>query len=94
MHQTKLNRAYKYLFSTPKLGICLEIDGRDNNYPPSSLFINTYTDASHSVHGDYRSHTRTVIKIGKATIDAKSSKPNQLVPVKLNVTTVGRILIY
>jgi hypothetical protein len=38
------------------------------------LRVMAYVDASYAVHGDYRSHTWVVIKIGKGTIWTKSAK--------------------
>ena len=61
----KLQRTVKYIRGTVDLGIVLEAD--------KNLTIMAYIDASYGVHENMRSHTGTVIGIGKGPIFAKST---------------------
>ena len=61
----KLERVVKYLRGSKHLGIVLE--GNKN------MAVLGYVDASYGVHGDYKSHTGTIIGIGKGPIYAKSA---------------------
>jgi hypothetical protein len=61
----KLQRAVRYIRGTHKYGIVLEAD--------KNLGVFGFVDASYGVHVDYKSHTGTVIGIGKGPIYAKST---------------------
>ena len=61
----KLRRAIKYLRSTQDKGTILQ--------PDTHLSVLAYVDASYGVHTDYKSHTGTVIGIGKGPVYTKSS---------------------
>jgi hypothetical protein len=61
----KLERVVKYLRGTEKMGIILEAD--------KILNIVAYIDASHAVHDNHRSHSGTIITLGKGPIYQKSS---------------------
>ena len=61
----KLERVVKYLRGTMNLGIILEAD--------KILNIIAYIDASHAVHDNHRSHSGTIISLGKGPIYQKSS---------------------
>ena len=61
----KLCRVIRYIRGTKDKGICLEAD--------KYLSILAYVDASYGVHEDFKSHTGSVIGIGKGPIYAKSS---------------------
>ena len=61
----KLERLIKYVRGTSELGIILEAN--------KNLAVYGYIDLSHGVHTDMRSHTGTVIGIGKGPLFAKSS---------------------
>ena len=62
----KLRRLVQYIRATKDYFLTLE--------PDKDLSITAYIDAAYGVHDDYRSHTGTVIQIGKATIYASSKK--------------------
>ena len=62
---SKLERAVKYLRHTKKYGITLQCDNIIN--------ILAYIDASHGVHDNMRSHTGSVVTMGKGPLYAKSS---------------------
>ena len=61
----KLKRAVKYLRGTKDMGIVLEAT--------VNLGVFAYVDASYGVHDDMKSHTGSVIGIGKGPLYAKSS---------------------
>lgn len=61
----KLERTIQYLRFTKDLGLVLEIDD------PTQVYA--YVDASYGVHSDMKSHTGSVISLGKGTIYGKSS---------------------
>ena len=61
----KLERLVRYIRGTQELGIVLE--------GSKQISVLGYVDASYGVHSDYKSHTGTIIGIGKGPIYAKSS---------------------
>jgi hypothetical protein len=61
----KLERTIQYLRFTKDLGLVLEIDD------PTQVYA--YVDASYGVHSDMKSHTGSVISLGKGIIYGKSS---------------------
>ena len=63
---TKLTRVYKYLNGTRDLGIVLQSINR--------LVVSAWIDASFGVHPEMKSHTGSVISLGKGPIYVKSSK--------------------
>jgi ribosomal protein L24E len=63
---TKLIRVYKYLNGTRDLGIVLQSINR--------LVVSAWIDASFGVHPEMKSHTGSVISLGKGPIYVKSSK--------------------
>ena len=63
----KLTRVLRYLFGTQSLGIVLEADEQ-------LLKLYCYIDASFGVHADAKSHTGTLVTLGKGPIMAKSVK--------------------
>ena len=63
----KLRRVLRYLYGTKGLGIVLEADKQ-------VLRFVCYVDASFGVHADAKSHTGTVVSLGKGPILAKSVK--------------------
>jgi len=62
---SKLERAIKYLRHTKNYGITLQCD--------NIISILAYIDASHGVHDNLRSHTGSVVTMGKGPVYAKSS---------------------
>jgi hypothetical protein len=62
----KLTRVLKYLKSTNSIGITLE--------PDHDLTVKASIDASYGVHQDRKSHSGTVICIGKGPIYCRSTK--------------------
>ena len=60
----KLARVVKYLRGTSKMGIILQAE--------KLLHIVAYIDASHAVHDNHRSHSGTIISLGKGPIYQKS----------------------
>ena len=62
----KLDRLLKYINGTKSLGIVLEAD--------ELLSVIAFIDASFAVHPDAKSHTGTVISVGKGPVFAKSGK--------------------
>jgi len=63
--EEKLKRLIRYVRATRELGIVLE--------GSANLSVVAYVDASYGVHDDMKSHTGTVIGIGKGPIYSKSS---------------------
>jgi histone deacetylase 1/2 len=63
----KLTRVLRYLSGTQNLGIVLEADDQ-------LLKLYCYIDASFGVHADAKSHTGTLVTLGKGPIMAKSVK--------------------
>jgi hypothetical protein len=63
----KLTRVLRYLWGTQNLGIVLEADDQ-------LLKLYCYIDASFGVHADAKSHTGTLVTLGKGPIMAKSVK--------------------
>ena len=61
----KLERTIQYIRGTKNLGLELEIDD------PTRVYA--YVDASYGVHSDMKSHTGSVISLGKGVIYGKSS---------------------
>jgi hypothetical protein len=61
----KLERTIKYIRGTLNLPLILEMN--------DPVHVNSYMDASYSVHMDKKSHTRCVITLGKGAIYSKSS---------------------
>jgi ATP-dependent protease HslVU (ClpYQ) peptidase subunit len=61
----KLERVVRYIRGTQHLGIVLQAD--------INLSVYGYIDASYGVHADLKSHSGSVIGIGKGPIYAKSS---------------------
>ena len=61
----KFERLVRYIRGTQELGIVLE--------GSKQISVLGYVDASYGVHSDYKSHTGTIIGIGKGSIYAKSS---------------------
>ena len=61
----KLERVIKYLRGTKSIGMILEAD--------KQLAVMAYVDASYAVHDNYRSHTGTVIGIGRGPVFCKST---------------------
>ena len=64
----KMERCLKYLNTEPELGLTLCINSRNG------ISINLYADASFAVHSDGKSHSAGVVKVGDATVAAKSTK--------------------
>ena len=60
----KLERVVKYLRGSDKMGIILQAD--------QLLHIIAYIDASHAVHENHKSHSGTIISLGKGPIYQKS----------------------
>ena len=60
----KLERVVKYLRGTQNMGIILQ--------PDKLLHIVAWIDASHAVHDNHRSHSGTIISLGKGPIYQKS----------------------
>lgn len=65
----KLNHGLKYLNATAHMGLVLSAG--DETMP---LQVVSYVDASYGVHGDGKSHTGSIITLGKGAIHGKSSK--------------------
>jgi hypothetical protein len=63
---SKLQRVLKYLNGSKTLGIILR--------PDIDMTLNGYFDASYSGHADAKSHSGSVITLGKGPVHAKSSK--------------------
>ena len=63
---SKLDRVLRYLNATADLGLTLEVS--------DPITVLGYIDASYGVHVDGKSHTGTVITLGKGIVYAKSSK--------------------
>jgi hypothetical protein len=63
---TKLERLLKYINGTKSMGLALCAD--------QDLSVIAYVDASYGVHYDAKSHTGSIISLGKGAIFAKSSK--------------------
>ena len=63
---SKLNRLLKYLNATPGLGLVIE--------PDTVLNVSAYVDAAYGVHADGKSHTGSIITLGKGAVYVKSSK--------------------
>ena len=63
---TKLNRLLRYINATKNAGIVLE--GSDD------WRVHMWTDASYGVHSDGKSHTGSLISLGKGAIYVKSGK--------------------
>ena len=63
----KLTRVLRYLYGTQELGVTLEAD--EQVYK-----LYCYIDASFGVHADAKSHTGSVVTMGKGPIVAKSVK--------------------
>ena len=63
----KLKRVLRYLLGTKHLGITLEADGQ-------IIRLRCYVDASYGVHRDCKSHTGTVISLGRGPVLVKSVK--------------------
>jgi hypothetical protein len=61
----KLHRVVKYIRGTNEFGIAIEAK--------KALTVIAYVDASYAVHGDCKSHTGTVIGIGRGPIYCKSA---------------------
>ena len=61
----KLERLARYVRGTKDLGIVLQAD--------KHIAVYGYIDASYGIHADFKSHTGTVIGIGKGPVFAKSS---------------------
>jgi histone deacetylase 1/2 len=61
---SKLERVIKYLRGSSSMGIILK--------PDKILHIIAWIDASHAVHGDHKSHSGTIISLGKGPIYQKS----------------------
>ena len=61
----KLHRIVKYIRGTNEFGIAIEAN--------KALTVIAYVDASYAVHGDCKSHTGTVIGIGRGPIYCKSA---------------------
>ena len=64
----KATRCLQYLNAEPELGLTLRL-GNQNE-----MLINLYADASFAVHSDSKSHSAGVVKVGEATVGAKSTK--------------------
>jgi len=64
----KLNRLLRYLNGAPDLGVVLSADD------DIAGGVYAYIDASYGVHADAKSHTGTVITIGKGPVFVKSTK--------------------
>ena len=64
----KVDRVLKYLNGTKELGLKLQIDTDIENS------LTGYIDASYGVHRDAKSHTGTVIALGKGAVYVKSGK--------------------
>ena len=62
----KAMRCLQYLNSDPELGLTLKVG--------ENIDIHLYADASYGVHADGKSHSAAVIKLGGATVGAKSTK--------------------
>ena len=63
---SKLNRLLKYLNATPGLGLVIE--------PDTVLNVSAYVDVAYGVHADGKSHTGSIITLGKGAVYVKSSK--------------------
>jgi hypothetical protein len=59
-------RCLQYLNSDTDLGLTLKVG--------QNMEINLFADASYGVHADGKSHSASVIRIGEATVAAKSTK--------------------
>jgi hypothetical protein len=62
----KLDRVLKYVNATQELALTLQPEARIN--------VTSYIDASYGVHPNGRSHTGSVITLGKGAVHAKSTK--------------------
>jgi hypothetical protein len=69
--KVKLERLLKYLNST--LDYTYLLGGKIFN-EDGTIDINCYIDSSHGVHEDFRGQTGIVIKLGDATVYARSAK--------------------
>jgi hypothetical protein len=69
--KVKLERLLKYLNST--LDYTYLIGGKIFN-DDGTISVNCYIDSSHGVHEDFRGQTGIVIKLGEATVYARSAK--------------------
>ena len=64
----KLGCTIQYIQGTKNLGLELEID--------DSTRVYAYMGASYAVYSDMKSHTGSVISLGKGVMDGKSSTQN------------------
>ncbi len=62
----KLDRVLKYINTTRELALTLQPEARIN--------VTSYIDASYGVHPNGRSHTGSMITLGKGAVHAKSTK--------------------
>ena len=78
----KLMRVLKYLKGTSSFGITLQADS-------DIIRMNTWIDASYGVHSDAKSHTGTVVSMGKGPIMAKSTKQKIVTKSSTEAELVG-----
>jgi Reverse transcriptase (RNA-dependent DNA polymerase) len=77
----KLERLIKYIRGTALLGIILQCDNH--------IAVYAWIDASYAVHDDLRSHTGTVIGIGRGPVHAKSTSQHLNVKSSFEAELVG-----
>jgi hypothetical protein len=67
--ESKLHRVIRYLRSTSDLGLKLEC-----NLSNLEVYLQAYIDASYAIHEDAKSHTGSIITLGKGSFYARSKK--------------------
>jgi len=77
----KLERLLQYLNGTKYFGITL--------CPDSDMTVHGYADAAYGVHSDAKSHTGSVICLGKGPIHSKSSKQKLVTKSSTEAELVG-----
>ena len=77
----KLSRLLRYINATKDIGMILESDNIAQIY--------AYVDASFAVHSDMKSHTGSLISLGKGAIHAKSNKQRLMTKSSTESELVG-----